>query len=74
MAGLPGFASCLCERDHCLGAGCQWWKLLDISHSEPLFSNIVANMEMTTLQEVHHHHHYFFCWGGGGWRLVEWVG
>ena len=42
MAGLPGFASHGSSLH--LGAGCQQWKLLDVSGTQPPFCEAVVNM------------------------------
>ena len=39
MAGLSGFASHWCSLH--LGAGCQWWKLQDVSGTQPPHSDAV---------------------------------
>ena len=41
IVGLPGFASH--GRSLHLGAGCQWWKLLDVSGTQPPISDAVVN-------------------------------
>ena len=38
MAGLPGFASH--ESSLYIGAGCQQWKLLDVSGTQPPLRNL----------------------------------
>ena len=42
MAELPGFASH--GRSLHLGAGCQYWKLLDVSGTQPPLSDAVVNL------------------------------
>ena len=42
LAGMPGFASHGSGLH--LGAGCQWWKLLDVSGTQPPLCKAVVNM------------------------------
>ena len=44
MAGLPGFASHGSSLH--LGAGCQYWKLLDVSDNQPRLSDAVVNCQL----------------------------